>query len=126
MNGDTRPVFLNLLQIRFPAMAVASILHRISGVLLYLAIFPGLYLLQLALQGPAGFARAQAMLDSLWVRLLLLLVIWSLLHHLLAGIRFLLLDLDVGLPLASARWSAISVSLLAAVLSLGIWGSLWL
>ena len=55
-----RPVFFSLHHIRFPVTAVVSITHRVSGILVALAV-PGLvYLFQLSVQGPQGFQSAAA------------------------------------------------------------------
>lgn len=118
------PVFLNLFRIRFPVAAVTSIAHRISGVLLFL-FFPLLvWLLDLSLQGPKGYTQALELLQPLWVRLGLALIAWSLLHHLLSGIRFLLIDIDVGVSLRTARRSAWAVNIIGFLLGLACLG--WL
>ncbi len=115
---DTRPVFLNLLKIKLPLMGLVSIGHRITGVLLFLSIPVLLYLLGLSLSGEAGFAQAVTIIQSLTFKLFALLVIWSLMHHLLAGIRYLLLDLDIGVQLPQARTSAITVFIGGLLLAL--------
>ena len=116
------PVFLDLFRIHFPAGAITSIAHRIAGVLLFLA-FPFLvYLLDLSLQGADGFAQAGDLLQSGWLRVVSVPVAWSLFHHLLAGVRFLLIDVDVGSHLAPARRSARLVNVLGIVLTLAYAG----
>ena len=112
-----QPVFLNLLQIRLPIMGVVSILHRVSGVLLFLCIPALLYVFALSLSGEEGFQTVSTLLDSLLFRLLGIVLLWCLLHHLLAGFRFLLLDLDVGVERRDARVSAYSVLMGGAVLA---------
>jgi len=94
---DTRPFFLNLLKIRLPIPGIVSIFHRISGVFLFLAIPCFVYLLDLSLQGEQGFHQATDLLSMPVVKLILLILTWSLVHHLFAGIRFLLTDFDIGL-----------------------------
>ncbi len=117
MNHTThRPVFLNLLRIRQSVMAVLSIFHRISGVLMVLALPVLVYLLSLSLRDAQGFAQAADLLQHPVVRLLLVLLGWAFTHHLLAGIRFMLLDFDIGISRAAARasaWLVLSASLLA-------------
>lgn len=114
----TAPVFLNLFRIRFPAGAITSIAHRLSGVLLFLS-FPFLVtLLELSLQGPEGYARAIALLQPGWVRLGSAVIAWSLFHHLLSGLRFLLIDVEVGVTLPQARNSAWLVNILGLLLTL--------
>ena len=121
-NQRSVPVYLNLFRIRFPVGAVTSIAHRISGVLMFLSFPLLVYLLDLSLQSPAGYQKAQSYLDNCWIEAGLALVIWSLLHHLLSGIRFLLLDIDKGVALPVARSSAWLVNLAAPVLTLAyIW-----
>jgi succinate dehydrogenase / fumarate reductase cytochrome b subunit len=112
------PVFLNLFRIRFPAGAVASIAHRISGVLLFLSLPFLAWLLDLSLQGPDGHARAVELLQPAWVRLGSALIVWSLLHHLIAGIRLLLIDIHIGVSLPAARISAWTASMTALLLAL--------
>jgi succinate dehydrogenase / fumarate reductase cytochrome b subunit len=108
---NKRPVFLNLLKIRLPVAGVASFAHRVSGVLLFLLTPLALYLLDLSLRGPEGFARAAALLDAWPLRLALLVGAWALAHHLFAGIRFLLIDLDLGLERTVMRRTAWAVNL---------------
>lgn len=121
----SRPRFLNLLLIRMPVGALASIGHRVSGVLLFLCIPLAAFLLDLSLQGPDGFDQAARLLTSPWLRAAELIVAWSLAHHLLAGIRFLLIDLEFGVDKAPARATALAVNLAAPLLAaLGLW-SVW-
>lgn len=118
-----RPKHLNLLVIRLPLPGFVSILHRVSGVLLALCIPLYIHLLQVSLDGPAGFARAKAMLASLPGKLLVFLLAWSLAHHLLAGIRYLLIDFDHGVSKAQARASAgmaLAGGVLLALMALGL------
>lgn len=113
------PVNLNLLTVAFPITAVVSILHRISGVLLFLAMPPLLYVFHLSLQDAEGYARVVSVTGAWPVRLGLLLMGWALLHHLFAGTRFLLLDLDIGLSRSQARataWLVVVGALVALIL----------
>ena len=85
-----------------------SILHRVSGALLFLVGIPFLlWLVQRSLRlarGLGGHARARCRTPL--AKLVLLVLAWAYLHHLLAGIRYLLLDLHVGIDLEPARQSA--------------------
>jgi succinate dehydrogenase / fumarate reductase cytochrome b subunit len=113
----SRPVFLDLWRIKLPATGYVSILHRISGVLMVASIPVGAFLFDRAVSGPEGFAYAAAFFDHWLVRLVLVALTWSLLHHLFAGIRYLLLDLHFGLDRASSRLSA-NVTIVGAVVAL--------
>lgn len=120
-----RPVHLNLLQIKLPVPGVMSILHRVSGALLSVAVPFGIYLLDLSLRGPEGYVKAHLLLDHWLAKLVLLGVFWGLLHHLFAGMRYLLLDIDVGIEKPAYRWSAWAVLLAAPPLALLLtWGVL--
>lgn len=124
-NTAPRPRFLNLLLIRMPVGALTSIGHRISGVLLFLCIPLAAFLLDLSLQGPDGFEQAARLLALPGLRLVELIVAWSLAHHFLAGIRFLLIDLEIGVDKAPARMTALAVNVAAPVLAaLCLW-RLW-
>ena len=122
MRADTRPVYLNLLRIRLPIPGIASILHRLSGVLLFLSIPFLIYLMQLALSGDAGYARAAGLLASPFAALLLFVLLWSFLHHLLAGVRYLLIDVHIGVERPVNRYSAWVVVLAAPLLAAALTG----
>ena len=115
---NSRPVFLNLLQIKLPVTGVVSIAHRISGMLLFISLPIALYLLGLSLSSEAGFELTAAIVRSLPFRLLALLALWAVLHHLLAGLRFLLIDLDIGVRKNPARVSAFGVIVGGVLLTL--------
>lgn len=121
----SRPRFLNLLLIRMPAGALASIGHRASGVLLFLILPLAAFLLDLSLQGPAGFEQAARWLAAPGTRVVEFLIGWSLAHHLLAGVRFLLIDVGVGVEKRPARATALLVNLAAPLLALLVLWSLW-
>ena len=101
-----RPVFINLLQIRFPIGALLSILHRVTGVVLVLAIPLLVYLLQLLNSGESGFAEGRSLLQSIPGKLAVSLILWTLIQHTLSGIRHLLMDLDFGYQKNVARNTA--------------------
>ena len=113
----TAPKFLNLLRIKLPPGGIASIGHRISGVLMFLSIPLVTWLFGLSLESPQGFRAVQEQRDSLLLLLLSLVLVWSLSHHLLAGIRHLLLDIEIGVCKASARASAWLVNIGALMLT---------
>jgi len=89
-----------------PATAVLSIGHRISGVLLFFSIPLFLYLFELSLSNQAGFDQAKSILQHGFFKFVLLVLLWSFIHHFLAGIRFLLLDLHIGMNKKAANKGA--------------------
>ncbi|MEJ1296399.1 MAG: succinate dehydrogenase, cytochrome b556 subunit [Candidatus Sedimenticola sp. (ex Thyasira tokunagai)] len=117
MQNSHRPVFLNLLQFRFPMAAIMSVGHRVAGVVMILAVPFVAYLLNLSLTGSDGFIEAKALLSGTFMKLVLFVVLWMLLHHLLAGIRYLLIDFDIGVEIDTARKSAVAVMVAAPVIA---------
>jgi len=118
-----RPVFFNLAQIKLPVGALASIAHRVAGLLLVPGTLIAMYLLDLSIRDDAGYARTAALFSATAFRVPTLIFIWALAHHLLAGIRHLLMDVDVGSRLQAARLSAWLVNLggiAVALLVLGV------
>jgi len=87
-----RPVNLDLTTIKFPAAANASILHRVSGVIMVFAIGILLWTLSLSLSSAEEFAQVKAMLDGIFFKLIMLGIISALAYHFFAGIRHLLMD----------------------------------
>ncbi|MCC7326309.1 MAG: succinate dehydrogenase, cytochrome b556 subunit [Burkholderiales bacterium] len=121
-----RPVYLNLLAIRQPLPAVVSILHRASGALLFLIGIPLLlWTVERTLGTAEAWAAMRMTLGHPLAKLVLLLLAWAYLHHLLAGVRHLAMDLHWGMDLASARRSAAVVFVLALVLALAVAVRLW-
>lgn len=121
---DNRPKYLNLLKIRLPITGVASINHRISGLLLFLAIPFSLYLLQLSLKNKNGFDEVLSCLSSPVIKLALVLLTWSFVHHLFAGLRFLLIDQNIGISLPAARktaWFVVFAAVIVTIVISGVW-----
>jgi succinate dehydrogenase / fumarate reductase cytochrome b subunit len=120
-----RPKHLNLFVIKQPIPAVMSILHRVSGVLLFLFVGLLLWLLQESLASPEAFEHMRSVLAHPLMKLAVIVLVWSYLHHLFAGLRHLAFDLHVGGELRVARASATAVMvaslLLTAVAVVAIW-----
>jgi succinate dehydrogenase / fumarate reductase cytochrome b subunit len=89
----SRPVNLDLQTVSFPITAIASILHRVSGVITFIAIGILLWLLSLSLSSPVGFAQAADIVDSFFVKLILWGIVTALAYHIVGGIRHLIMDL---------------------------------
>ena len=126
-----RPKYLSLpallFEIRLPVPGWVSILHRISGALLFFPFVAWvLYLLDTSLASEQGFDYIRNRYLALpLVKLGMLVFIWSYCHHFCAGIRYLLLDLDLGVDLKTARltsWIVIAAGLaLTAVFGARLW-----
>ncbi len=121
-----RPVNLKLSTLAFPPMAIASILHRISGIVLFL-LFPFvLYVLHLSLASRATFSQLQTMiLICPWTRMALWAFGSALIYHGIAGVRHLLSDMDWGDSLPTARWTAYGAMGLSLILILFLGMILW-
>jgi succinate dehydrogenase / fumarate reductase cytochrome b subunit len=112
------PTFLNLFQIRFPVGAIASIGHRVSGVLLFISIPLLALLLERSLLSQASFTALGELASAPWRAALLVVLIWAAAHHILAGIRHLLMDVGIGSRLTTARRTALSTLVAAALIAL--------
>lgn len=123
--NDKRPRHLALHQIRLPLPAIVSILHRISGALMFLCLPLLLWLLQHSLRSIETFTALESMFQHVLVKLLLTGVLWAFLHHLCAGIRYLMIDLDYGVKLAQARASSRWVLALSLTLTSLLGVRLW-
>ena len=121
-----RPQYRNIhvsqiLSYRLPAAGIVSILHRISGALLFLLGIPfGLYLLQQSLTSEISFETYRAIVGSVIGKLVLLVLLWAFMHHSIAGIRYLLLDRHVGIQKEASRTSATAVLVVTGVLTLAV------
>ena len=119
-----RPKYLDLFRIKLPITGIVSIAHRISGVLLVISIPFWLYMLELSLSSPEGFATAAKRLDGFFIMCVVIITLWALVHHLFAGIRFLLADIDIGIEKQSALQLAKLVFIAEAVVMVVVLG--WL
>ncbi len=122
---DQRPVNLDIGTIRLPITAYASITHRITGVVLVVASFLLLALLDLSLSGPEGFARAQSIMGSVVVRVIAWGIATALIYHGLAGIRHLIMDFGVGETLEGGILGARLVIVLSVVASIAAGVAIW-
>lgn len=113
-----RPKFLNLTAIRLPLPGFVSILHRISGALLFLSLPWLILLFDVSLSSPQGFARAAALMHMPMIAIPLFGLLWAFIHHFCAGVRFLLLDLQIGLEKRAAFRSSLAVMVVSLLLTL--------
>ena len=87
-----RPVNLDLQTIRFPITAIASILHRVSGVITFVAVGILLWLLGTSLSSPEGFEQASAIMGSFFVKFIMWGILTALAYHVVVGIRHMMMD----------------------------------
>ena len=126
-----RPVYLNLFKLKLPVPGFVSILHRISGFFLFVGMPLLLWLLQKSLSSAPAYANLTDFLSFTWagipwVKLILLGLGWSFLHHFFCGIRYLIIDVNhdaADLPWArKSSWAVLIVSLaLTAILGVRLW-----
>jgi succinate dehydrogenase cytochrome b subunit len=114
--SKARPKHLNLFVIRQPIPAIVSIMHRASGAFLFVFLWIVLWGLDRSLASPESFAQLKDVLAHPLAKLLILALLWAYLHHTFAGIRHLVLDLQIGTDLPTVR----AMSYAALVLGLGI------
>ena len=121
--NDNRPTNLDLGSFKYPLPAITSLLHRISGALIFVGVALLLYILDLSLQSPAGFEQVQDLLDHTLAKLIVWAVLAGLLYHLIAGLKHLLMDLGIGETMKGgviASGLTILVSTLAIIVA-GVW-----
>ncbi len=118
-----RPVNLDLGTLKFPPMAIASILHRISGLVLFILLPIMMCFLSSSLKSQETFDHLQVVLTSPYCKIVLWGFSAAMTYHVIAGIRHIFMDLGMGEELVSARRSAIMLIALGIIfaLCLGVW-----
>ena len=124
MTIKKRPKNLDLTTIKLPLPGKVSILHRVRGAGLFLCFPVLLWLFGASLTSPDSFASFRAVFATLPAKVVLAGLIWAFIHHFCAGIRFLLLDLHIGIEKEAARQSAGVVLAVSIPLTLILWGVL--
>ena len=122
----TRPRYYDLNLAHLPPPGLVSILHRISGALLFFPLLPvAIYILHATLGSQAGYERWAAFFAQPVVKLIAIGAAWAYMHHFFAGLRYLLLDLHIGIDKAPARASAVAVLVLGFLSALVIAWCIW-
>lgn len=101
-----RPKNLNLFTIRLPINAVVSIMHRASGVVLFLMLPTVLWVLQQSLASEADYLQMANAFQHWAFKLILIGMAWAFFHHFFAGIRHLAMDVHWMTSLQKARFSS--------------------
>jgi succinate dehydrogenase / fumarate reductase cytochrome b subunit len=120
-----RPKHLALHLIKLPLPGIVSILHRISGLLLFIALPLLLLMLQYSLNSIETYTQLTAMLVNPLPKLLLLVLLWAFMHHFFAGLRYLAIDLHWVRDLAGARNSSKVVLVASLLLTVFLGIKLW-
>ncbi|CAA0096464.1 Succinate dehydrogenase cytochrome b556 subunit [BD1-7 clade bacterium] len=121
---DNRPVNLDISTIKLPITAYASILHRISGVAVFVGIAVLLCLLDSSLQSAESFDSVKSSLtDSFLLKAVVWLVVSGLIYHTTAGVKHLIMDLGIGETLEGGKKGATITLASAAILIVlaGVW-----
>jgi succinate dehydrogenase / fumarate reductase cytochrome b subunit len=118
-----RPVNLDLRTIKLPITAYTSILHRASGIILFVGLAIMLYALDKSLASEEGFAQVKACMTSPIAKLVIWGLLSALLYHLVAGVRHLVMDMGVGETLEGGKLGSQIVLAVSAVIIVlvGVW-----
>lgn len=119
-----RPVNLDLGSMKYPVTALTSILHRLSGILLFLCLFVMLYALGKSLSSEEGFNEIKGMLLSPLGKLIAWVLYSALIYHLVAGVRHLIMDMGVGETLQGGKRGSVIVIIVSTLLIAA--GPIWL
>lgn len=109
---------LQIIRYRLPAAGVVSILHRVSGAMMFLLLPFILYLFDLSITSEISFDSLKGFTSHWFVKLLILALSWGYLHHFCGGIRHLIMDAHIGLSKEEARKSAHMVFIVSVPLTL--------
>ena len=121
-----RPKYYDLNLAHLPPPGLVSIIHRVSGLLLFFPILPLLlFALHRGLGSEESFAAVRDIVSRPLVKLVLLGAFWLYAHHFWAGLRYLLLDVHVGIEKAPSRTSALAVLALGVASTLLVGWRLW-
>jgi succinate dehydrogenase / fumarate reductase cytochrome b subunit len=120
-----RPKHLALHLIKLPLPGFVSILHRVSGLLLFLALPLLLWMLQYSLRSIETYTQLQTVFAHTLFKLLMLGLLWAFLHHFCAGLRYLAIDLHYVRSLAQARSSSKVVLAVSLILTVLLGAKLW-
>lgn len=114
-----RPVNLDLQTIQFPITAIASILHRVSGVITFIAVGILLWLLGTSLSSPDGFQYASELMTGFFAKFILWGILTALAYHICGGVRHMLMDFGViDETLAVGNFSAKAAFAITIILSI--------
>ncbi|MFS1537898.1 MAG: succinate dehydrogenase cytochrome b556 subunit [Candidatus Phlomobacter fragariae] len=121
-----RPINFQLQTIHFPITAIASILHRLSGVITFISVGILLWLLGLSLSSPEGFQYATEIMGSFFIKFIIWGVLTALIYHICGGSRHMLMDFGfIDESLSVGRISAIAAFIITTILSILVGVFVW-
>ncbi len=120
-----RPVNLNVFTISLPFVGLVSFAHRVTGMVLFVGVAFGLYVLDMALASSAGFAEAAALTQTFFAKFIFLGLLFTLIFHMVAGIKHLLMDFHIGDSLEAAQVNAVVVVVVSVVCTAALGVLLW-
>ena len=116
---------VDALQYRLPVAGLVSILHRVSGIIMFVLLPFIIWMFDTSLSSEISFARFTSVfahgagfVPGWFFKLVALALIWSYLHHLVAGVRHLWMDATHAVSLEFGRQSAIFTLAVSVVLTL--------
>jgi succinate dehydrogenase / fumarate reductase cytochrome b subunit len=112
--------FAQAVTYRLPAAGVVSILHRVSGGLMFVLLPFILYILDKSLYTEGTFDELKSFASHWYVKLIILGLSWAYLHHFCAGIRHLFMDFHYGLDKESGRKSARTILAISLLLTVAV------
>ena len=120
---QNRPMNLDLRTLHFPVMAITSIMHRVSGIIIFVCLPLMIYWLQLSLASNESYDHMLELLDKSYDKLILWGFLSALVYHFMAGIRHMIADFGYGETVAVAKKTAGLLLILTVITTvlLGVW-----
>lgn len=121
--NQKRPINLDLRTLHFPVMAITSIMHRVSGIIIFVLLPFMIYFLQLSLGSKESYHHMQEILDKPFYKLVLWGFLSALVYHFMAGVRHMIADYGIGETVEAAKKTARLLLILTVVSTvlLGVW-----
>lgn len=89
----SKHIYLNLFLIDFPFTAITSIIHRISGIILFIAIPIILYFFKISIESESSFEIAKTLFSQFHIKIMIYFVYLVFLYHMINGIKHIIMDL---------------------------------
>ena len=122
-----RPKYLSLFTLA-PKMSITakvSVLHRLTGFLLFLSIPIALFILQKSLTEASFYSAFYGIMSCPLVKLIYIVLIWAFVYHMTAGVRFLFLDINKGVEIKKAKMTARIVLVVSTLITIALGVLIW-